>query len=267
MIKLHDLFIGNFKVSQKFGVNFDTYKWIKDYKGNSIKGHNGIDFGYGGKNGVELLNPFPNGNEIVCTRVGYDKKGYGYYCRLWDKTQGFVILYAHCQEIKVKQGDKIHFQQLVALGDNTGWSTGPHLHAGGYKVDNKGNKLNRDNGYDGWVDLLSHEVEWEILNPKKPKETKNDDAYQGCLKAHKQAMETIEKNDKEIEELKKEIKILRAEIGTKDKQKRELDIIWQNKLNIANGIVSQGITIFPDVEVFKEAVKRIKNVLKRSENG
>lgn len=168
---LQDFFIGDYKISQKFGANYETYKWIKDINGNPIKGHNGIDWGYGGKNGAQLLNPFPKGHEVVVTKVSFDSGGYGWYLRMWDKTQNFVVLFAHCQEILVKEWQTLKYQQLVAYGDNTGWSTGPHLHGGGYFTDADGNKLDRSNGYDGWVDLLNKDiVTWDIKNPTKPGE-------------------------------------------------------------------------------------------------
>ncbi len=167
--KLHDLFVGSFKISQRFGDNPQNYSWIKDKAGLSIKGHNGVDWGFGGANGIELLNPFPKGNDVVCSKRGYDQGGYGHFCRIWDKTQNTVILYAHCEEILISEGEHLYFQQLVALGNNTGWSTGPHLHLGFYRVDDKGNKLDRDNGYDGYLNVLdTNKAEWEVLNPKKP---------------------------------------------------------------------------------------------------
>jgi len=168
MITLHDLFIGNFPVSQNFGENYETYKWIKDYLGNPILGHNGVDFGYNGQSPI-LLNPFPKTSEVVCSFTGWDKDGYGWWLRLWDKTQSCVILYAHAQEINIKAGETIRFQQQVAIGDSTGWSTGPHLHCGFYIVDAQGNKLNRDNGYDGYLNVMNKKnVTWNLLNPTKP---------------------------------------------------------------------------------------------------
>jgi len=77
---LHDFFIGNFPISQTFGQNYEWYKWIKDINGNSILGHNGIDYAI--PTGNVMLNPFPSGNEVVVTKVGWDEKGYGWYLRM-----------------------------------------------------------------------------------------------------------------------------------------------------------------------------------------
>lgn len=168
MITLHDLFIGSFPVTQAFGVNYDTYSWIKDYRGISILGHNGVDFGYNGQEPI-LLNPFPKTSEVVCSFVGWDENGYGNWIRIWDKTQSCVILYAHLKSVDVTAGQTLRFQQQVGIGDSTGWSTGPHLHCGFYTVDSMGNKLNRDNGYDGFLNVLNKSnVTWQLLNPTAP---------------------------------------------------------------------------------------------------
>ena len=46
---------------------------------------------------------------------------------------GYNVFYAHLNEIKVKEGDRISAGQVVALSGNTGDTTGPHLHFGVHK--------------------------------------------------------------------------------------------------------------------------------------
>jgi hypothetical protein len=154
MIKLKKPFKQDFRITQGFGENPSTYSWIKDINGVSIKGHNGIDFGYAGNNSVELFNPFPTGHDVVISKVGWDEKGYGWYIRIWDKTQRFVILMAHGMKALKQEWESVKYNEMVMIGDNTGWSTGPHLHLAGYYVDEAGSKLNRTNGYDGFVNLM-----------------------------------------------------------------------------------------------------------------
>ena len=43
--------------------------------------------------------------------------------------QGAVLtVYAHCQKLKVKQGEKVKQGDVIAWVGSTGKSTGPHLH-------------------------------------------------------------------------------------------------------------------------------------------
>ena len=41
---------------------------------------------------------------------------------------GFTIMYAHLNEVLVKEGDLVKQGQVIAKTGNTGLSTGPHLH-------------------------------------------------------------------------------------------------------------------------------------------
>lgn len=40
----------------------------------------------------------------------------------------FITLFGHCDEIRVKSGEKVRQGQVIATVGNTGWSTSPHLH-------------------------------------------------------------------------------------------------------------------------------------------
>jgi len=49
--------------------------------------------------------------------------------------QNFSTLYAHLKSFLVKEGEEVEQGQVIAYSDNTGWSTGPHLHFSIYKID------------------------------------------------------------------------------------------------------------------------------------
>ena len=134
MIKLQKgLFKGNGRLTQYFGSNASAYAKF------GLKGHNGIDYGI--PNGTELYSAI-NGK---VTEVANDVKGYGKYVKIENDEAG--IIYGHLQEWKVKVGDVVKAGQLIGLSNNSGNSTGPHLHFGVFPK-----PRNRNNGYAGYID-------------------------------------------------------------------------------------------------------------------
>lgn len=88
--------------------------------------HYGIDIG------------LPTGSEVVAiadgtvTRVGWQnpnnsKEGYGKRIYI-NHGNGVESRYAHLNDFMVKNGDQVKQGQVIAHSDNTGHSTGPHLH-------------------------------------------------------------------------------------------------------------------------------------------
>lgn len=157
-------------ISQKFGQHWyiqqDTYYYGKLYpKGtefNSIfglKGHNGVDYAA------------PTGTPYYATCDGWiieqtkKETGYGYRLCILDK-KNRVWVYGHSEEFETKVDGQVleadwnfnnrsyPVREGEKLGyiDSTGFSSGPHLHLGLYEYDDKGNKLNSDNGYGGAID-------------------------------------------------------------------------------------------------------------------
>jgi len=144
------------RLSQAFGLDFRRedgkwfYKDMKDQAGNplGLKGHDGWDL------------VCPSGSEVYAVSDGYveteKSSGYGVTCRLFINTTADVqleVVYGHLKEAvktgPVKAGD------LIALSDNTGNSTGNHLHLGirmrvkegsGWQV------TNYANGFLGYMD-------------------------------------------------------------------------------------------------------------------
>ena len=70
--------------------------------------------------------------------IAYDPDGYGHYV-VMSHPDGMETLYGHLQYALVAQGQFVYAGQPVAIGGNTGNSTGPHLHfearLGGVAVD------------------------------------------------------------------------------------------------------------------------------------
>ena len=102
-------FIGRFKITAGFG----------HYPSGSK--HSGVDFAC------------PNGTTLVaCTNAtvyaaGPSGSGYGTYVRLTGD-DGNTIIYGHMRQVVVSKGQKVTKGQVIGYSDNTGNSTGPHLH-------------------------------------------------------------------------------------------------------------------------------------------
>ncbi len=71
-------------------------------------------------------------------RISFDPHGYGHYV-VMSHPDGMETLYGHLQYALVSQGQFVYSGQPLAIGGNTGNSTGPHLHfearLGGIAVD------------------------------------------------------------------------------------------------------------------------------------
>lgn len=63
------------------------------------------------------------------------------------------FIFGHLIETPYQDGDTIRFGQYLGRGDNTGISTGDHLHFGFKECEKNGNGLNKDNGYYGALDF------------------------------------------------------------------------------------------------------------------
>lgn len=122
---------GQFKVSQLFGENPAMYKPF------GLQGHNGIDFAI--PNGTPILAP----HQGTVREASFDKNGYGWYVKIENSQEGSVL--GHFKEVLVKVGQVVNEGYQVGVSDNTGFSTGPHLHWGYYWF-----PRDRKNGYRGF---------------------------------------------------------------------------------------------------------------------
>lgn len=59
--------------------------------------------------------------------TNFERKGYGYYIII-RHTNGLETVYGHLSKFIVQDGDAVKAGDPIALGGNTGRSTGPHLH-------------------------------------------------------------------------------------------------------------------------------------------
>lgn len=129
-------FSRDWPLTQGWGENPDIYKRF------GLKGHNGQDYGLPSK--TEVLAPHDG---KVLERAN-DPTGYGNYLKIESAIEGSIL--AHLDSFKVNLGDEVKEGQVVALSDNTGFSTGPHLHWGYYRI-----PRNRNDGYLGYIDQIS----------------------------------------------------------------------------------------------------------------
>lgn len=145
-------------ISQKFGWNNLTI-----YKELGMKGHNGIDIPC--KDGEELRFDVKDCEGVVYKKEIDSAGGLGLDIITEDKDGIFKHRYWHLKDYAVEVGDIVETGDLLGHCDNTGYSTGPHLHWGlkpQFK-DNDGNYRNefQDNGYFGAIDF-----EWEDIYAK-----------------------------------------------------------------------------------------------------
>lgn len=149
MIKLQkNLFQGEGQVSQLFG-NKLIINGVDIYTQYGLSGHNGVDYAI--VNGTPLYSCITG---TVVERLT-DTYGYGKYLKIENDYCG--VIYAHMQRWDVEAGDKVLAGQQLGLSNNTGNSTGPHLHFGVYPLPNR----DKTNGYNGFIDPLNKSlIQW-----------------------------------------------------------------------------------------------------------
>ena len=141
-------FIGAFRLTQGWGENPDIYKQF------GLKGHNGQDWGL--PTGTEIIAPH-NGKVLEAVK---GDTGYGNYVKIESDIEGSLL--AHLQSFSVKVGDLVIEGQTIAISNNTGFSTGPHLHWGYYRI-----PRNRNDGYAGYINQASYLEIQMVTIPQK----------------------------------------------------------------------------------------------------
>jgi hypothetical protein len=147
-------FDGNYPITQTFG-NDLVINGVHIYAQWGYKGHNGLDYGI--PTGTNILSPH-NG---TVKEAYFDANGYGWYVKIENDIEGSVL--GHMMSLNVKVGDVIEEGQNVGISDNTGNSTGPHLHWGYYRF-----PRDRQNGYNGFIDQTSYIAVIPDPSPSQP---------------------------------------------------------------------------------------------------
>ena len=129
---------------------------IDSIKGNSIIDMSGYTFPTDSNHVTSKFGPRRNrfhygtdikvriGDSIHCAWdgrvriVGYDPRGYGYFIVIRHEN-GLETIYGHLSRLLVEEDERVFGGEVIALGGNTGRSTGSHLH---YEIRYLGNAIN-----------------------------------------------------------------------------------------------------------------------------
>ena len=110
-------------ISSEFGTREEEGDIVTSY-------HHGIDIGV--ITGTDVMASI-DGEVILAT----ESSSYGKYIKI--QNGDLVTLYAHCNELLVKIGDKVNKGDIIAKSGATGNVTGPHLH---FEIIYKGEYIN-----------------------------------------------------------------------------------------------------------------------------
>src|SRR3990167_5979943 len=128
-------FRGTFQVTQEWG-NDLVINGVHIYAQYGLKGHNGVD--YGTPTGTPII--ASHGGKVI--EAAFDQYGYGMYVKIENDKEGSIL--AHLKSFVVNPGDIITEGTQIGLSDNTGNSTGAHLHWGYFRK-----PRNKTDGYSG----------------------------------------------------------------------------------------------------------------------
>ena len=140
---------------------------LRDYAGVfGLKGHNGLDIAY------------DDGTEVFAMHDGVldfeqdEYKGLGAVVA----AEGYKTILWHLKSF-VGANRAVRRGELIGYGDNTGYSTGPHLHLGLKLLDLSGQTLNKDNGYWGFIDPTLYLIWWDMLTEQEIKQLQSLEGY------------------------------------------------------------------------------------------
>lgn len=202
-------------ITQKWGVDASTYARF------GYKGHNGVDLRIFDEDGNKAI----SGN-VYAPHSGYvieaanDADGYGLYLKIENDQEGSIL--GHNKQLLVKVGDYVSEGQLIAYSDNTGWSTGAHVHWGYYRK-----PRNKANGYGGTIDPTPYikpenkpiggqmEIDKKLFEELVGKSTKYDEFVNAGFSDPKAVSEEIEKLKKSRKNLEKSLETTEKALADK----------------------------------------------------
>lgn len=149
--------------------------------------HNGIDINL--YNGQVIRAPF----DCRVVKKGSQRGGGIYVGLLSLNTYDFedgkrarvLIDFLHCQEIARNENEIVHVGDIVAYGDNTGESTGPHTHMQCRRVDDYSNPVDTNeanNSFDPEPYFVGYADEWNTLAELRDKVAELMKAFSTWLK-------------------------------------------------------------------------------------
>lgn len=136
-------------VSQGFGQNPDIYAAF------NLAGHNGIDFD--AAIGTIVYAP----HDGIATVVDDGDEGYGLHVVITHEKRKSVL--AHFSQALVQNGQAVYQGDPIGKSGDSGFVTAPHLHWT-YKIQNGGVVQNKNNGFDGAVDVTEFTRLWLDLD-------------------------------------------------------------------------------------------------------
>ena len=133
-------------ISQYFGENPQFYsQW-------GLRGHEGIDLTANGKPDQNIYSM--EDGIVVRDEDNRYADGPGIYLTIWNPATNRAWLYGHMEYNNFKVGDTVRQGQIIGKLGNTGNSTGPHLHLALLQTNANGNRINVNNGFNGFIDPL-----------------------------------------------------------------------------------------------------------------
>lgn len=143
-----------FKITQKFGDDWLDEKTGKLYYSQyGWRGHNGLDLVPTGENKI-VFNIFTG----VILFLGVDGD-YGNRVKIWNRELKLCEYYNHLEFIdsRLKVGMVLGTSgNFIGKMGSTGKTIGAHVHYEICLSDNKGNRINKNNGYGGYIDPLPY---------------------------------------------------------------------------------------------------------------